>query len=186
MSEMNRSEKRIYNLQLSILKLRKWDKILAMEWGKEVVLPRPRTIELNGRIKSYDADIGPETIRVSKDFYKTATPKALRETLRHELAHAFLMDNNIPYKHNSKVWNLVTLTLGVRDITNYEWRHICQCGSYIDSHHKKNWWLCPYCGMKNITKREYNKLSKVAAINSKLCPVNIDRYQVFKDIKRRA
>ena len=185
--EMNRSEMRVYNLQLKILGQKRFDKLLALsDWANPVIRPKPRRIELNGRIKSYDADIDDEVIRISKDFYKDATPKELSETLRHELAHAFLMDNNIPYRHNSRTWNRVTLTLGVRDITNQEWRHICQCGSYIDSHQKKNWWLCPFCGMKNVTKREYNKLKKIADINSKIQPVSIDGYQVFKDIKRRA
>jgi predicted SprT family Zn-dependent metalloprotease len=186
--EMNRSEMRIYNLQLKILGQKRFDKLLELEdWGNPVIKPKPRRIELNGRLKNHDADIDDEVIRVSKDFYKDATPKELNETLRHELAHAFLMDNCIPYKHNSRTWTRVTLALGVRDTTNYEWQYFCGgCTSWLQTHDKKTSWRCHRCGKLNVTKREYNKLKKIAALNSKLHPINIDNYQVFKDIKRRA
>lgn len=184
--EMNRSETRIYNLQLSILKLKKWDKVLAMKWGKEVVMPKPRRIELNGRLKRYDADVSDEVIRVSKDFYGYASAKSLRSLLKHELTHAFLMDNNIPYRHNSRTWNKVSLALGVRDNTNYEWEYLCNCGAWLKTHQKRNSWRCSHCGQSNVTKREYNKLRKIADINSKLYPVDIERFQVFKDVRRRA
>lgn len=187
MSEMNRSEMRIYNLQLKILDQKRFDKLLELEdWANPVIKPKPRRIELNGRLKSHDADIDDEVIRVSKDYYKNASTKGLTDLLRHELAHAFLMDNNIPYRHNSRTWNRVTLILGVRDSTNYEWRHTCQCGAYLDSHEKRNLWFCRHCGMKNVTKREYNKLRKIADINAKTVTIEIDKIQVFKDIKRRA
>ncbi len=184
---MNKSESRLYRMQERVLGSKKWAKMLQkVDFGKEITLYKLVPIELNGRLKAYYAQASPDKIEFSRDYYKRAKTKQLIDTMKHEMAHVILLQNNISDGH-SPLYKTCCHVLGLNRPDKmegtYNYQHICSvCGWWQKSMQRRDK-IGHTCGGNFrllVTKTEYRKLARIAKLDSKLMPVNINLYQIME------
>ena len=184
---MNRAESRLYRMQESVLASKKWAKMLQkVDFGKEIVPYKLVPIEINGRIKAYLAQASSDKIEFSKDYYKRAKAKQLIDTMKHEMAHTLLSQNGISDGH-SPLYKTCCFVLGLHRPDHMEgswnYQHICSvCGWWQKSMQRRDK-IGHTCGGNFrylVSKTEYGKLARIAKVESKLVPVNINLYQIME------
>jgi predicted SprT family Zn-dependent metalloprotease len=188
---MNRAESRLYRMQEKVLGSARWAKMVRrVDFGKEVAPYKLVPVKLNGRMKASNAWAFCDAIEFSKDYYKRATPKNLMNTMKHEMVHTFLSQNRIPDKHSTH-FKTCCHVLGLHRPDHmegtYNYQHICtECGWWRKSMKRQDK-LGHVCKGSNfkflVTRTEYQKLARIAKVGSKVCPVNIEAYQVM-EVKR--
>lgn len=187
---MNRAESRLYRMQERILSSAKWAKMLQkVDFGKELQPYKLVPIELNGRLKAYCAQASPDKIEFSKEYYQRATSKQLIDTMKHEMAHVILLQNGISDGH-SPLYKTCCFVLGLHRPDHmegaYNYKHVCSvCGWWQKSMEKRDK-IGHKCGENFrllVSKAEYGKLARIAKVNSKIVPININLYQIM-EVKR--
>jgi predicted SprT family Zn-dependent metalloprotease len=188
---MNRAESRLYRMQERVLESARWAKMVQrVDFGKEVAPYKLVPITVNARLKRCLATAWSEKIQFSKDYYKRATPKSLTNTMRHEMIHTFLSQNDIA-DHHSTMFKTCCHVLGLNSPNDKEadwnYKHVCtECGWWQKSMKRQDK-LGHVCKGENfrflVTRTEYQKLARIAKIQSKVYPVNIKAYQVM-EVKR--
>jgi predicted SprT family Zn-dependent metalloprotease len=184
---MSRAESKLYRMQEKVLLTAKWKKMTEkVDFGKEVVPYKPVPIKLNGHLKAYNAWAMPDKIEFSKLYYKGASPKRLMRTLKHEMAHTFLMQNGV-YDGHSALFKTCCHVLGLNSTiameATHNYQHICTvCGWWLKAKEKRHRisHICKGNLKDLVTKAEYQKLARIAKVGSKVVPVNIDFYQVME------
>lgn len=187
---MNRAESRLYRMQERILSSAKWAKMLQkVEFGKEIQPYKLVPIELNGRLKAYSAQASRNKIEFSKDYYKRASPKALINTMKHEMAHVILLQNDISDGH-SPLYKSCCFVLGLHRPDkmegSYNYKHVCSvCGWWQKSMNKREkiGHTCKGKFVFLVSKAEYCKLKRMEKIGSQTIPVALGAYQIM-EIKR--
>ena len=186
---MNRAETRLYNMPGKVLVSAKWGKMLQkVEFGKEMNPYKPVPITLNGRLKNTWATAWDDKMEFSKDYYKRATPKSLMNTMRHEMVHTLLSQNDI-HDHHSSLFKTCCHVLGLNRPDHKEgawnYKHVCsKCGWWQKSMKRRDK-IAHVCGGNGgdfrflVTKTEYQKLARISKVGSKLMPVNINAYQIM-------
>jgi predicted SprT family Zn-dependent metalloprotease len=191
---MNRSESRIYNMAQSILTEKRWSKMKA---SVDIGVPNPRDPDLRVvKVKHLRGAVAmaSDYLYVDKSHLKTRTAKRLKHTIRHELVHFYLSDNQVSkgtrgkdYTDHGKLFKECCAALGLKDPFSYEtdwgWTHRCPCGWYLKSMNRRTRIVCSSCHKTMILPTEYRRLKKIAEIGSKLMPVNIDNYVIMKVVK---
>jgi predicted SprT family Zn-dependent metalloprotease len=184
---MNRAESRLYRMQEKVLLTAKWMKMTEkVDFGKEVMPYKPVPIKLNGHLKAYYAWAMIDKIEFSKRYYKAASPKNLMRTLKHEMAHTFLMQNGIQDGHSAlfkTCCHVLGLNSTVAKEATHNYQHTCTaCGWRLKAnvrYHK----VSHVCGgryVQLVTKAEFGKLARIAKIGAQTVPINMDAYQVME------
>lgn len=184
---MNKSESRLYRMQEKVLGSKKWAKMLQrVDFGKEIMPYKLVQVELNGRLKAYSAQASPDKIEFSKDYYKRAKAKQLIDTMKHEMAHTLLLQNDISDGH-SPLYKTCCYVLGLHRPDHmegsYNYQHICSvCGWWLKAMKKEEKvnHICKGNMKFLVTKTEYGKLARISKIGSKNVPVNINLFQIME------
>jgi hypothetical protein len=184
---MNRAESKLYRMQETVLGSKKWAKMLSkVDFSKEVQPYKLVPIGLNGHLKQYSAWAMPDRIEFSKDYAKRATPKALTHTMKHEMAHVLLLQNDISDGHSplyKTVCHCLGLTSPASKEGSYNYKHKCpQCGWWLKDMKKrvKVGHTCRGKFVFLVSKAEYQRLKRIEAIGSETIPVTLGAYQVME------
>ena len=184
---MNRSETRLYNLELKVLASKKWARMMAtVDIGvPNPASPKARQVKMNGRLKKCYAYAGQE-LNFSKDSYQRYSPKRLRESIAHELIHYYLMDNNCPEKRDhGPIFQACCQVMGLDDAwakeVPHSYQYVCECGWWVKTSKRIKAYRCRGCLKDMVLKVEYEKLRKMAAIGSNTINLNMSRYAVMTE-----
>ena len=188
---MSRAESRLYRMQERVLGSARWAKMVQkVDFGKEIAPYKLVPVTINGRLKRCLASAWDDKMEFSKDYYKSATPKSLIDTMKHEMIHTFLGQNDLN-DHHETMFKTCCHVLGLHRPDHkegtYNYQHVCtECGWWQKSMKRQDK-LGHVCRGENfkflVTKTEYQKLARMAKIGSKVCPINIKAYQVM-EVKR--
>lgn len=184
---MNRAESKLYRMQGKVLSSKKWTKMLSkVDFGKEIQPYKLVPIEINGRLKAFLAQASSDKIEFSKDYYKRAKAKQLTDTMRHEMIHTFLHQNGLSDGHGP-LYKTCCHILGLYRPDHmegtYNYQHICSVCGWWQKTMERQVKIGHKCGENFrflVGKTEYGKLAKIAKLDSKLMPVNINLYQIME------
>jgi len=184
---MNRAESRLYRMEERILVSARWARMLQkVDFGKEITPYKLVPIELNGRLKAYNAQASSDKIEFSKDYYKRAKAKQLIDTMKHEMAHVVLLQNGISDGH-SPLYKTCCFVLGLHRPDKlegtYNYQHICTvCGWWQKSmtRREKIGHTCNGKFVFLVSRAEFKRLERIAKIGSVTIPVTLGAYQVME------
>lgn len=193
--KMNRRERMIFRLEREILESKRWAKMKEkVELGTPTRDdPQLRLVKCVKVKAMFAARAGP-FLEVNDLGYRR-TGKSLRALIAHEMIHYYLQDNKthagtrkVAYMENDYHGRLFRECAAVlihsrENPTVY--RYSCPCGRWIQIPGKRRTELRCSCGKRLVSKPEFDRLRKIAALGSKLHPVEISRYAVMT-VKRKA
>ena len=176
---MNRAERRLYNMELRVLRSRRWSRMCEkMGWTKPT---QPREVRINGRLRRTNACAG-EVMEFSKRYYRSSDAKGLRRTVTHELIHYAMRDNGVADRgwHGARFEEAAVL-MGITRGYAQQW--VCNCGWWLKTARPVYSVFCPHCAKTLVRAGEYKKLERIARIGSKVRPVNIEAYAVARQVR---
>lgn len=194
---MNRTESKIYNLELEVMRSKRWARMKAkVDIGiPNPRDPAPRLVRLMKRSReNWGARAGEYLEWNSASLSRNR--RSLKELIAHELIHYYLMDNGChkgtrkrEYAENAYHGRLFRECAGIL-INSREnpkvYRYTCSCGHWIELPGKKReGFMCRGCGKRMVPAIEYRSLKKISQIRSKIAPIDLSRY-ALATIKRKA
>ena len=182
---MNRTESKLYRLQLEVLKEARWNKMLQrVDFGKELKPYQPVTTRVSGHMKTYFAYAFEDHIVFKKDYAKRSDYTELLHTMRHEMVHTLLAQNGIDTSHGP-LFHTCCMILGLKDSNSKEapwkYKYTCTvCGWWLKAADKRESVRCGHCFKRMVTAGDYEKLKQMAKLNCKAFPVKVEDYIVMK------
>ena len=168
-----RASKRCYNLQLKIMATQKWKKMverIELEDGRKAHDMYPCEILVwKRKYRSYLAYAYKHRIVVYDGWYKTATPKALRKLLTHEMAHSFLAQNSNGDSHG-QYFKTCCYLLGLDGYKERAYKWIGRCSECGHRYRKQSQaYSAQYCPECKTTTKTKNRRSKAKLKVKKEC-----------------
>jgi len=191
---MSRSENALFNKGEEYIKSKTFErnmKKVGDKFGFEPVKPKMVPVYIRKNLKRYLGVCHWSHITISHSHWKHNSKKNVTHTLRHEIVHLFVGENyklvtnndKVSYKEFEKTCFVAFNHVGEHDA--YQYLYTCPCGGKIKSTKNKQCKLwCRNCGKQLVSKREYNKLVKIAEINSKVVKVDINLFRVYEKTER--
>lgn len=186
---MRRKESRIYTLEREVLASKRWAKMkdrvdLGTTTRDDPHLRIPRIIK---RSTTYAARAA-EFLEV-RDYMMTGSRKALKRLIAHEMIHYYLIDNGAytgtrkkecyENRAHGRLFNECAAVVLDASYAKPVYRYKCSCGWWVKTERRVLSYLCEHCGKTMLRKSEHERLRKVAAIGSKVRPVDLNRYTVM-------
>jgi len=181
---MNRTESKLYRLQLEVLKEARWNKMLQrVDFGKELNPYEPVPIKLF-RSKAHLAIAWSERIEFQKDYAKRSDYTDLLHTMRHEMIHTLLGQNQISDSHGA-LFKTCCSIVGLHNPNSKEaewkYKYVCTvCGWWQKQTTKQESVRCGHCFKRMVTQTDYDKLKQMVKLNCKAFPVKLEDYIVMK------
>jgi len=159
----------ILTMQEEILSSKRWARMCQkMGWN---ILTRPREVSINGRMKRVYATAG-AVMEVSKDYYKAASRKSLRQTVTHELIHYAMSDNLVRDRgYHGPKFEKAAVLMGIMKGCKYQW--FCPCGYWMKTYKRMESVRCSGCHRVMVRKSELARLRRIAGVGSKVHPVDL-------------
>jgi len=175
---MKRAERRLYNIELRVLKTKRWNRMCErMGWLKPT---QPREVRISGRLKRTNAVAG-QVMEFSKQHYKSSV-KELRRTVTHELIHYAMSDNGVSERdYHGPKFERAAVMMGI--IRGYTHQWFCSCGWWMKTPRPVESVFCSHCRKTLVRATEFKRLERIARIGSKLKPVSIENYAVVKEVR---
>ena len=167
-------------------------KKVSVKYNAQFRAPDFRPVFISKRLKKYGGLFCGEKIVIADD--EARSKWAGKNTLRHEIVHAFISDNWIIYQQSNPniTWadykpferNIFRMAINDGSHKSYNWKLTCECMYWWKSVKRRKEMFCPRCQMYVVSPSEFSKLKKVAAIGSKKFQIDISKYKPWKSNER--
>ena len=197
---MDRAATRIYRLELKVMKSGAWTRMKArVDLGTATKDdPAPRVVKIR-KLRESSATAG-DYLEVDSDVAKWGE-KNLKGTIAHEMIHYYLHDNGA-YKGtragdlrkgrnggtdcHGRLFRECCKAYGLQGHASevlYKYKYKCECGWWIKSVTPSKQLWCGNCHKMLVTKTEYRRLQRVAAIGARSLNIKIEKYVQMKVIR---
>lgn len=189
---MNRSELALWKKGDAWIKSKRFEQKaskLLNHFGAEPIIPEMLPVEISKRVKKVDGYCYyDKKIQIAYDHWKYASKNYLLDTLKHETLHQFIYVNHPQIRGQISFGKFEKEVYLVFDIDGsihkaYRWKYSCECGWWRKTNSKLDKLRCNGCGKNLVNKAEHDRIKRIAGIKSKVYPIEIDKWGIFRKEK---